>query len=304
MNLRAVDLNLLAVLDALLDEAHVSRAAERIGLSQPAASNALERCRLLFADPLLERASGAMRLTPKAQALRVRLKQALADIARLVRPDEIDLTQLQQTVRLIMADQPALSLLADLHQALAASAPLLTLVLQPWSGASDALQRLSRGEADLAASVFPALSEEFRRRPLLHEHYRVVMRRDHPAASSFDLERWLAYPHVLVSSHGETAGALDQALHALGRSRTVGVVVPGFLLVPPLLVRSDLIAMLPSRCVPAAQRGMRTTFATFAPPLPVEGFALHLAWHRRRDENVGVRHVAQLIEQHFEAADK
>ena len=304
MNLRAVDLNLLAVLDALLDEAHVSRAAERIGMSQPAASNALERCRALFADPLLERAGGAMRLTPKAQALRAPLKQALADIARIVRPDDIDLAQLRQSVRLIMADQPAQDLLADLHRTLAASAPSLTLVLQPWFGASDALQRLSRGEADLAASVFPALGEEFRRRPLLHEQYRVVMRRDHPAASGFDLARWLAFPHVLVSSRGETVGALDQALHALGRSRTVGVVVPGFLLVPPLLARSDLIALLPSRCLPAAARGMSATFATFDPPIPVEGFTLHLAWHRRRDEDVGVRWVARLIEQHFQAGDE
>ena len=84
MNLRSVDLNLLVLLQALLEERHVSRAARRAGLSQPAMSNALERCRRLFGDPLLERQGRDMRLTAVAEALREPLAAVLGEVGRLV----------------------------------------------------------------------------------------------------------------------------------------------------------------------------------------------------------------------------
>lgn len=294
MNLRAVDLNLLTVLDALLEEQHVSRAASHIGLSQPAASNALERCRHLFKDKLLERGPGGMQLTPKAQALRAPLKQVLASVAAMVGPAQAALATLSQTVRVLMADHPAIVVARDLHRRLSASAPGIDLVILPWHGAAAALAALARGEVDLAVSVFPAVAPAFRRKQLLREHYVVAMRKKHPAARGFDLERWLRYPHVLVSGRGDTHGALDDALAAQGRSRRVGVVVPSFLMALALLEGdSNLIAMLPSRCLPA---DASKTLALFEPPIAVEGFPLHLAWHSRRDGDLAVQHVARMIE--------
>ena len=154
------------------------------------------------------------------------------------------------------------------------------------------MDRLVRGEADLAASVLPPLGAPLRQTALLEEHYRVAMRRGHPAAEGFDLDRWLAHPHVVVSGRGSGATPLDAALAARGLSRRVGLVVPSFLMVPPLLLGSDLIAMLPSRCVP---RDPAFPLATRPPPLPVDGFRLDLAWHDRRDEDLVVRHVASAM---------
>jgi DNA-binding transcriptional LysR family regulator len=298
MNLRAMDLNLLAVLDALLDEAHVSRAADRIGLSQPAASSALERCRHLFKDRLLERSPGGMRLTPKAQALREPLKKILTGVRVLVDQPVAVLHQLSQTVRLVVADQPAGALAGHLYRNLSQTAPSVKLVMQPWLGAADALERLARGEIDLAVSVFPVLEPVFRRRLLFNERYVVAMRQDHPAAKGFDLDRWLAYSHVLVSSQGSTYGALDEALQTLGRTRRIGLVVPSFLMVLPLLLESDLIAMLPTRSLPTTLIE-RNQFAVFEPPVAVEGFALHMAWHERREEDLAVQHVVSLVESLF-----
>ncbi|WP_142847110.1 LysR family transcriptional regulator [Telmatospirillum sp. J64-1] len=292
MNLRTIDLNLLVILDALLDEAHVSRAANRLGLSQPATSSALERCRHLFGDSLLERGKGGMRRTPKAEALRDPLKKLLSEVTLLLDPPPLDLKDIRQSVRIIMADHPATVILSPLHEGLAETAPGIDLVIQPWHGASAALEALGRGTADLAVSVFPELDPAFRRVTLLQEHYLVAMRKDHPAAARFDLENWLSYPHVLVSGRGDTQGALDAELRRHGRTRRVGIVVPSFLAVPPLLAQSDLIAMLPSRCLPA---GAETTFAIFEPPIPVKGFPLHLAWHVRRDQDMAVQHVAEQI---------
>lgn len=291
MNLRSIDLNLLVVLDALIDEAHVSRAAARLGLSQPAASSALDRCRHLFRDPLLERRHGGMRPTPKAEALRGPLQALLAEVAALLDPPAIDLVDLRQTVRIVMADHPATAVVGPLHARLAATAPGIDVVVQPWHGAAAALESLAKGASDLAVSVFPAVDAAFRRVLLLEERYVVLMRRGHPAAAAFDLNRWLAFPHILVSGRGEVRGALDEALAGLGRARRVGIVVPSFLMVPPLVEGSDLVAMLPSRCQPADL----DRFAVREPPIAVTGFPLHLAWHLRRDGDAAVQHVAGII---------
>jgi DNA-binding transcriptional LysR family regulator len=290
MNLRSIDLNLLVVLDALLDEAHVSRAAAKLNLSQPATSSALERCRHLFGDPLLERGKGGMRLTPKAEALRDPLKNLLVGIAAVVDAPEEPLHEIRQCVRVVTADHPGILITGPLHRALARSAPGIDIVIQPWHGAPAALESLARGASDIAVSVFPSLDETaFHCETLLHEDYVVTMRRDHPAAAGFSLERWLDYPHIIVSGRGETRSGLDDQLAALGKFRRVGIVVPSFLMVPPLLEESDLIVMMPRHCLPA---DAASRFHLAPPPIPVPGFPLHLAWHRRRDKDRAVQHVA------------
>ncbi len=293
MKLRGVDLNLLVILDALLEEGHVSRAADRLGLSQPATSSALERCRQLFGDRLLERAAGGMRRTPRAEALRPRLREALVGLGDVLNLPEVPLAELRQTVRLLMADSLAALLLGPLVAALSRSAPGLDVVVQPWQGAPAALEGLARGTLDLAVSVIPPSGPDLRREELLREEYVVAMRRGHPALEGFDLERWLAFPHVLVSARGEMRGALDEALARHGRTRRVGCVVPHFLLVPPLLLGSDLIALLPGGSILGA---MREGLSVLEPPVAVDGFPIHLAWHRRREGDPAVRHVAATLQ--------
>jgi DNA-binding transcriptional LysR family regulator len=290
MNLRALDLNLLVVLDALLDEAHVSRAADRLGLSQPAASAALQRCRHLFGDALLERGRGTMYLTPKAETLRAPLKSLLASVADLVDAPEVPLREIRQTLRITMADYPALFVIAPLQQELQRSAPGLDLVIQPWHGADAARTALVDGASDLAISVFPPADDDLHREELLVEHYLVVMRTGHPAAEAFDLETWLAYPHILVSGRGDTRTPVDAELSSRGLSRRVGLVVPNFQMVPALLQGSDMIAMLPSR-VSSDFGGV----ISFPPPIPASGFPLHLAWHARRAKDAALQHVAAIL---------
>ncbi|HBD92030.1 MAG: LysR family transcriptional regulator [Rhodobacteraceae bacterium GWE1_64_9] len=287
MNLRALDLNLLVILDALLDEAHVSRAADRLNLSQPAASAALQRCRHLFRDDLLERGRGTMRLTPRAEALRAPLKSLLAGVTDLVDPAEPPLAELRQTLRIAMADFPALLVIGPLQRALRSTAPGLDLVIQPWHGAEAARSALVAGTTDLAISVFPTEDAEIDRQALLTEHYVIALRPGHPALAGFDLQGWLAFPHILVSGRGDSRSPLDGVLARLGLARRVGLVVPSFGMVPDLLRGSDMIAMLPSRILTVAP-----DLASLPVPIEVAGFTLHLAWHRRRAKDTGLRHVA------------
>lgn len=292
INLRSVDLNLLVALDALLDEVHVSRAAARIGLSQPAMSNALERCRYLFKDALLERGQPGMRLTPKAASLRAPLKNILAELGALLQPQAPDLTTLEQSIRILLPDAPATLVLSPLLARLSSTAPHLQIVACPWHGAKAALESLIGGELDLAVSVFPETPEAIERVELSYETYCVLMRKEHPAAHQFSLNQWLNYPHVLVSGHGDTSSPLDARLGQLGHKRNIGVVVPSFLTVPALLLSSDFISLLPRRCLPAE---WEKTHVVFDPPVAVEGFPLHLAWHKRRSKDHGVQYVAGVI---------
>ena len=290
MNLRSLDLNLLVVLDALLDEAHVSRAADRLGLSQPATSAALQRCRHLFRDELLERGRGTMFLTPKAEALRAPLKSLLAGVTELVDPPHVPLAEIRQTLRITTADYPAVFLIGPLQQELQRSAPGIDIVMQPWHGADTAKAALVDGTSDIAISVFPPAEDDLHRREILVEHYAVAMRRGHPAATAFDLRAWLAYPHILVSGRGDTRTPIDAELAARGLVRRVGFVVPNFQMIETLLHGSDMIALLPSRVLSSFEG-----LVSFPPPLPVPGFALHLAWHRRRMKDLALQHVAALL---------
>lgn len=290
MNLRSLDLNLLVILDALLDEAHVSRAADRLGLSQPATSAALQRCRDLFRDELLERGRGTMHLTPKAESLRAPLKSLLSDLSELVDPPEVPLAEIRQTLRITTADYPALLVVAPLQQQLQRSAPGIDLVIQPWSSAEAARAALIDGGTDLAISVFPAAEDDLHREEIMTEHYVVTMRAKHPAAKAFDLKTWLAYPHILVSGRGDTRTPFDADLASRHLSRRIGLVVPNFQMVSAVLRGSNMIAMLPSR-IAADFSGL----ISFPPPIEVSGFTLHLAWHRRRAKDTALRHVATIL---------
>lgn len=292
MNLRSVDLNLLVVLDAVLDETHVSRAAKRVGLSQPATSAALDRCRHLFSDPLLERVRGTMRPTPRAESLRQPIKEILASVASIVAPPVIDLLTAKQTVSLLMADVLVNLLMPDLLADLHEHAPGIDLVILPWQAAANATVALSQGECDLAVSVLPKDDATIRREFVFEDNYRILMRRDHPAAAAFDLDAWLAYPHVIVSREGLVLTKLDDQLALMKRERRIGLVVPSFSAVPALLLKSDLIAMLPTKCLPKSGRDV---FASFALPIQVDRFAIHVAWHARSEADPVIRYVASAI---------
>lgn len=297
MNLRSIDLNLLVILDALLDEAHVSRAALRLNLSQPAVSSALQRCRDLFGDQLLERGRGTMRRTPRAEALRGPLKCLLAEVHDLLDPPEIALSDLQQIIRITTADDPTFLIAAPLLAALQETAPGITVIFQPWNGGEAAGRDLLNGDADIAISVFPSQIEGLEQITLLHETYVVVMRRGHPAADNFDLGAWLNWPHIVMSGRGDMRSPLDAQLTAMGRSRRVGVVVPSFEIVPSLLVGTDHIAMVPRH---GFERRKHPELVNFAPPIDVDGFPLHMAWHTRQANDRGVQHVISVIRAVFD----
>ena len=293
MNLRAVDLNLLVVLGVLLEEAHVSRAAVRLGMSQPAVSNALERCRSLFDDALLERFGTEMHLTAKAERLRAPIAALLADAGAIfdIQPPPLD--EFRGAVRLTMADILGAVLAPALIAAVTASAPGIDLIFQPWVSRADAVAALVGGRCDLVVAVLSDLvGSELHVEALLRQDYVVLMRKGHPASESFDLDAWLAWPHVVVSASGRSVGALDAPLARIGRERRVGIVVPNFLVVADVLRASNMMAMLPELC---ARPAWREGLVMRPPAIAVEGMTLQLAWHRRRGDRRVIQFIADQI---------
>src|SRR5215472_134376 len=280
MDVRAVDLNLLKAFDALAAERAVTRAASRIGLSQPAMSHALSRLRDLFADDLFVRTPGGMEPTARAREIAPLIAQAIEQIeAALNLGVGFDPATSTATFTAGMGEYAAVALVGRLAEAFSRAAPKATLRLLSMHGA-DAGEQLERGAIDVAAAHLRAMPPTIETTLLFRDPFVVVARKGHPitAAPPLTVEAYAAQNHVLVSPRGDTSGALDRLLVDYGQRRRVALLVATYLAVPAALANSDLIATVPSRA--AALIAAHAAIITL--PLPVDFSAtISIAWHRR-----------------------
>lgn len=290
--LARLDLNLLVALGALLEERHVTNAGHRVGLSQPAMSNALGRLRRQLDDPLLVRTPGGMVPTPRALALAEPVRQALAGVARALGDSGPFDPAAPRRFVLAVTDYAGCVLLPPLVEDLAFHAPGVDLDVRPFEEATrDDLLR--RGEVDLAVEYFATLDDDFRRATLLEEDFRCVVRGDHPGVGKrLSLKRYVAYPHLLVSPRGGGGrGIVDEMLAQKGLQRRIAMNIPHFMVAPLLVARSDMIATLPRRI--AEEVAPRYGLRILAPPLAITGFGLDAVWHTRTDQDPGRRWLVE-----------
>src|ERR1044072_7716142 len=201
MNLKSLDLNLLVALDALLRETNVSRAAMRIGLSQPAASHALQRLRDLVGDPLLVRNGARMELTPRAQALRAPLAAALDQVRSLFIPDDFDAASSERQFRLMMPDLAVELLMPPLMEKITRLAPNVRIDVVPWRGPAIFHAEFAR-TIDLVISIGNAF-KGFHRQLLYTDSDALAVRRGHPAGGKLrKREAFLAARPVAVVISG------------------------------------------------------------------------------------------------------
>ncbi|MEO0035090.1 MAG: hypothetical protein RLZZ501_1113 [Pseudomonadota bacterium] len=282
-----IDLNLLVALEALLAERNVTRAARRLHLSQPALSAQLARLRALFGDPLLLPTSRGMVPTRRALELEEPLRRALEGVRSVVAAGAaFDPAAARLTVSIAASDYSQVALLLPLLRVLAVEAPGITLAWRTLDAAA-LMAQMERGEIDLALMTPETAPERLRIRPLCHERYVAILRRDHPlAATGLDLDRYCALDHVMVSPQGGGfVGPADAALAAHGRHRRVALSAPGFLVVPEIVAASDLVALVPERIA----RLQAARLALFEPPVPVPGFTIAMVWHERGDAHPALR---------------
>lgn len=290
MNFRTLDLNLLRVFDAVMAERNLTRAAERLAMTQPAVSHAIKRLRESMGEELFSRQAFGMKPSPRAEALWPEVREALGRLQQLLDPGEFDPQQQTSTFRMAMADATAALVLPPLVRQLEAAGALAQVHVLPLT-TRDPRALLEQGDADMALGFFPnavaALQAQghaaaIRQHRLYDSEYVCVMRRDHPlAAQPLTLDVYCAARHLLVSFSGRPHGFVDEALAALHRSRRIELTVNQFFTAGRIVAQSDLLTVLPASFVEAT--GYRHQLTERRLPMPLTPVHVDMLWHLRNE---------------------
>jgi len=297
LNLRNVDLNLLVVLDALLTERNVSRAGERIGLTQSAMSAALARLRELFGDPLLIRVGRGLALTRTAEELIVPVRETLNRIEQtLLQKPGFDPKTDARTFTISASDYAGLVLLTPLIRAITTEAPNVVIHLLP--RARDAARMLQTGQADLVIEPSELFgSTEFPSSPLLSDRWLCAADADNPhvTATGLTREQFQALPHLVYGiGLDRQLNLADQHLARMGIQRQIGITVESFLLAPFLIERTPLISLVLERAVRSL--GSLTRIRTFLPPFDLPDIHEAMYWHPRHTSDPAHRWLRERLQ--------
>jgi DNA-binding transcriptional LysR family regulator len=271
---QAFDLNLLTTLDVLLEERSVSRAAQRLGITQSAMSRALGRLREALKDPLLVPAGRGLQPTPRAEAIAGPLREVLADLrTRVLAPSTFDPTTATRRFAVSSTDYTDTVLMPAIYTELAKTAPGVGLDLV---GPAAAFGRgLEEAKVDLVMGIAAGASGSLRARTLFQDGWGCLV----PARRSgpLTLDDWLATPHVVVGTTRSASGPVDAVLARVGLTRRVGARVHTFGLVPSIVAATGWIATLPRRL--AQRNGAGVQFEPV--PLGLPEITLSMLWHER-----------------------
>lgn len=283
MDIRRADLRLLVALEVLLAERSVTRAAERLSISQPAMSAQLARLRDLFDDPLLVASGRQMVPTTKALEIEQPLRRVLEDLTRIVRErQDFDPPTATNTFRIVATDYMHTTVTLPLMQAVAGLSPhvriasLLLVEKLAWT-------MIENGEADLLIVSRGRTPPAAKARRLYEEGFTFVQRKGHPRGTRrLTLAQFCKLKHVLISPGGGSfKGPIDQTLQTMGKTRDVVASLPSFLLAPTLVEQTDLVAALPTRLANLLQDRLDC----FQLPFETACFDVMLAWHPRHQND-------------------
>lgn len=293
INLRTIDLNLLVVFDALMATRHVTRAADQVGLSQPAMSSALKRLRAVLKDELLVRTPAGMQVTPKALELAEPVRLILRQIERALEPDsDFDPATRERVFRVRLSDVLAMLVLPSTLAGFDIGGSRLSLDVVHLSpdGTVDALER---DEIDMAVSFALSHGNTILSEPLMSDRMVCVVRAGHPfSATPPSLDRFLAARHVRVSMSPADLRFVDDVLVAEDHRRDVAINLPHWLVVPRVLHETDLVAVMPERLFLALED---ERLACCELPFASSAFSWSLYWHRRQDRNPAIRWLRESL---------
>lgn len=290
------NLNLLVVLDALLSERSITRAAARLHMSQPAMSAAVGKLRAWLGDPLLVRGAGGYTLTTRAEELIDPLRQILQDIDRtLQKPAAFDPARAENTFRIAANDAFELVVLPPLMQRLQQTAPQVRIVVESTEGVVP-VEALTHGAVDVAWGHFDAIPPGLRSEVVLEDTLACLVRRGHPTIQgALSLTQFCTAPHLVVALKGNTLPELVQRRMAeSGLALTIALQVPHMLAAPVIVMKSDYLLTLPTR---VAQRYAELLGLELLPlPFNYPPFALSLVWHERAHRDAGNLWLRQTME--------
>jgi len=304
MNIARVDLNLLVYLDVLLRECNVTRAAEELGISQPAMSNSLRRLRDLFDDPLLVRTSDGMIPTDRALELQPLVRNVLAAAEIAVLPKtEFDPTGSDRIFRIMASDYTEVTLLPHLLQRLRREAPGIRLDIMTPSDVS--FHDVERGKVDLVINRFDSLPQSFHQVHLWDDSFSCVVSATNPIIKKWTLKSYLASKHVWVSKTGmgvgvgmtpddvQRLGWVDEALGKLDAKREITVFTRHYQAALLLGEQDDLIVTIPS--IAARTMSGNPNVVILEPPFKIPRMRLKMVWSPLLQRDPGHRWLRQVI---------
>ena len=285
-NLAGIDLNLLVIFDALIAEQHVTRAAKKVGLSQPATSSALSRLRVLFKDELFVKSSRGVIPTSKAIALAEPIRQALLDIQSAIASQQnFDAATSERTFRLGMDDYTEALFLPKLLQYIERVAPNIKIQVFP-SNWQRSPKLLDTDRVDITLGHCPHWKTWHCRQLLYEECFVTVMSQNNPLIENpITLTDYVAASHLLVSPKGDMVGLVDKHLEELDLKRRVAMSMPNFLPATLVIATTNLIATLPEQIAKTCTSVLKLHIS----PLPFEmtGFSVDLLWHAKNERDSG-----------------
>lgn len=301
MNTHDIDLKLLQLLEHVYTTQSVSRAAEKMGLSQPTVSIGLAKLRKALGDPLFVKTSGGMQATPRTEDLMPSVRQVLSGMSRLLSNfSHFDAASSERTFRIFMTDASHITLMPRLFAHVRALAPGIRLEAIT-IGPNMAVQ-LQSGDADLALGLIPGLEAGFYQQALFDQDWVCLANSNHPRIhKKIVLKDYLSESHVGIVS-GTGAQLLDLALQRMGHKRKVHLALPGFLGLSAILSSSDLIATLPRHIgeTLAHASGLKVLPC----PLPIEGFTVKQYWHTRFHQDPANRWLRSVCTELFQSAKR
>ncbi len=277
VHLRNLDLNLLHPLHALLEERHVTRAAKRSFLSQPAMSRALERLREMFGDPLLVRSGRGYERTVRGERVLRALDALMPRLEGIVRGEEFDPARSQERFRVALTDHASTTLLPSLVARLRKAAAHMKLEVSTWR--TEAYEDVAAGRLDIALSaeeVPPALESEV---ILDLDFVCLVGSAQRMRSRRLTLKQYLQFPHALVETLAGQQTLVDRPLAQLGAKRHVVFSLPFFVPAIFAIAQTDLVLTLPRKLakIAAGMAGLRVV----EPPREIKAFPYFMAWHPR-----------------------
>lgn len=286
VNLRTLDLNLLLVFDAIHGERSISKAAQKLHLSQPTVSNALARLRERLGDPLFERSAQGMLPTAKAKRLAEPIRQALTTLERGLRGDEtFDFAQADREFVIAVEDYGEAVILPGFTRWLAEAAPNLRIRIRAESSAQLKAE-LREGTVDLALDYFALPESVVRNKCVMTETLMSLSRPGHPELGErLSLEQYLAQRHIVLGGPSNARPMIDLALSKRGLQRRIAVTVPHFISMPLMVQSTDMICTLPRRMAQLYADNFRLRL--HAVPLRIPQFPVYLMWHESLDADAG-----------------
>lgn len=303
MNL--TDLRLLAVFDAIHASASVTRAADALGLGQPAVSVALAKLRQHFADPLFVRTSAGMAPTPFAQGLAPAVRGALAALEVVnAHRNDFDPATAQRSFRICMTDISQLVLLPALWRQLRVVAPGVRIDIEPLG--PDTAQHLQNGTADLALGHIPQLEAGFYQQLLFRQRFVCLAGSAHPAVAggeprALTLAQFEAADHAVITSSGAAPRVVERAIERLGLQRRVAMEIPSFLGAAFVVEHTDMLITIPQRLADLL-RG-RGAFHQFAVPFDLPDYEVKQHWHERDHHDPGNQWLRRTVWELLAVAD-